>query len=299
MINNRHLLPSMDNLLCFLAAAEQLNFRKAAKQMALTPAAFGQRIKQLERQFGCALFARTSRSVELTPEGQRLLPVARETILQGLQCADAIHTDSLQPVRLCLGTRFELGISWVTPSIVELEKHHPHLRIDLYFGSGPDILQRMEQRALDCVISSTPKLHASWAAEFLHEETYVFVAAPSLLEETPFYTHEDAARHTLLDVDEHLPLTRYLTSAVGHMEFSEIRYCGAGAVIHILARQGLGVAVLPQYMVQDDLQAGTLCPIFPDETLLSDSFRLIFDRNTLFQSALIEVADFLRGCPLR
>ena len=40
-------LPSIMNLQCFVAAAEHLNFRRAASQLSLTPTAFGQRIKQL------------------------------------------------------------------------------------------------------------------------------------------------------------------------------------------------------------------------------------------------------------
>jgi len=70
------MLPSIESLRCFTAAAKLLNFRAAARSVALTPAAFGQRIKQLEEQLGTSLFHRTTRSVRLTESGLALLPAA-------------------------------------------------------------------------------------------------------------------------------------------------------------------------------------------------------------------------------
>jgi DNA-binding transcriptional LysR family regulator len=54
------MLPSLDSLQCFERAARLLNFRKAARAVGLTPAAFGQRIQKLEDQLGAKLFARTT-----------------------------------------------------------------------------------------------------------------------------------------------------------------------------------------------------------------------------------------------
>lgn len=69
-------LPSLDSLRCFAAAARLLNFRAAARTVALTPAALGQRIQKLEEELGAQLFRRTTRSVALTEAGLALLPAA-------------------------------------------------------------------------------------------------------------------------------------------------------------------------------------------------------------------------------
>src|SRR5438045_8790832 len=72
------MLPSLDSLQCFERAARLLNFRKAARAVGLTPAAFGQRIQKLEVQLGAKLFVRTTRSVRLTEAASALLePAAR------------------------------------------------------------------------------------------------------------------------------------------------------------------------------------------------------------------------------
>lgn len=65
-------LPSLKALRTFEAAARHLSFAKAARELAVTPAAVGFQIKQLEDDLGGALFLRKHRSVELTPRGLQL-----------------------------------------------------------------------------------------------------------------------------------------------------------------------------------------------------------------------------------
>ena len=67
---------SVDNLRCFLEAARLLNFRAAARAVALSPAALGQRIKKLEDELGEPLFHRTTRTVVADRGGPLLLPYA-------------------------------------------------------------------------------------------------------------------------------------------------------------------------------------------------------------------------------
>lgn len=295
-------LPSLDNLRCFLAAARYLHFRLAAEEVHLTPAAFGQRIRQLEAQIGRALFVRSTRSVRLTPEGLRLVPLASQTLHDALRCVQDIRAegDEKLPVHLTLGTRFELGLSWVVPGIVALPEHLAHLTVHLYFGSGPDLLDRLQRGQLDAVITSAPAAHSDWTSEFLHREDYVFLGAPSLLDRIPLDRVEDASHHTLLDINATLPLMRYLNSVVPRpLDFAHIRICGAGGAILELARAGLGVAVLPLYMASEAISLGQLRPVLPAISPLSDSFRMISRRDTLHARPIALLAEFFRAQDLR
>src|SRR5689334_25211554 len=133
-------LPSVDSLKCFCAAAKFLNFRAASRAVALTPAAFGQRIKQLEDQLGAQLFVRTTRSVRLSTAGLALLPAAQRAIASVEECARVVASeDALPPMELVIGTRHELGLSWLSPQIDHLKSLHPSLELHLYFGSGADL----------------------------------------------------------------------------------------------------------------------------------------------------------------
>lgn len=291
-------LPSIENLQCFLAAAGQLSFVRAASDCGLTPTAFGQRIRQLEEHLGAALFERTTRKVVLTETGLALIPLARSAVEQVGRCVGAAH-DTTPALTFTVGSRFELAASWLAPGLAALGDLKPRWKVHLYCGSGQDILDRLFSGELDAIVTSAPVSRAGTVATVLHPETYALVASPRLLAERPFSAPADASRHTLLDVDRSLPLARYLTSAPGEaLEFGDERYLGSGAAIHSLVRAGHGVAVLPTYMVQGDLESGSLVALLPKRELLSDTFRLIRRRETPLARALDVLGEFLRGLPL-
>src|SRR5713101_3726482 len=76
-------IPPLTALLAFERAASQLSFRRAARELALSPSAISHQIRGLEQQFGVKLFVRGARSVRLTAEGERYLAkvsVALETL---------------------------------------------------------------------------------------------------------------------------------------------------------------------------------------------------------------------------
>lgn len=291
-------LPSVDSLRCFVAAAQQLNFRRAASEVALTPAALSQRIKQLEEQLGCVLFDRSSRHVALTPAGAALLERARPA-LEALRACAEVCDAAPSRLRIVLGTRFELGTSFLVPVLVELRATRPHWRIELVFGSGAEILARLERGAVDAVVTSAPVADADWESVVLHPEAYVMVAAPSLVSRLPLRTVADAEAHVLLDIDGDLPLARYALSASPGLSFGDVWRVGTGAAVQQLAVAGEGVAVLPLHMVHADLRAERLVHVLPELPLLGDTFRLIHRRASPLAGVLAELADELRARPLR
>ncbi len=289
------MLPSLDNLRCFVAAAEHGTFRRAAKAVALTPTAFGQRIRQLEDQVGAELFERTTRRVDITPAGEALLPVAREALRAARRCLEVTDEVSDRVVPLTLGTRFELGMSWLVPAVLDARRERPRWRLELYFGSGGDIVEQLALGAVDTVITSAPVARTGWHQEPLHAERYVFVGAPRLLARTPFDGADAAVAHCLLDVDHTRPLSRYLVSVAPSIRFRDTLACGAGAAVRALCLEGLGVAVLPAYMVAADIERGALVRLLPDLEMLSDTFRLLWREGHADAATLVELAAWLRA----
>jgi LysR family transcriptional regulator, glycine cleavage system transcriptional activator len=290
-------MPSVESLRCFVAVAEHLSFRRAAAEVALTPAALTQRIKQLEEQLGAQLFDRSPRHVELTQAGRVLLQRAR-TALAAIAACGQLDAGDDAPVRFSLGTRFELGMSWIVPALGELRTLRPHWSIDLVFGSSEEILDRLEQGRVDAIVTSAPTAHEAWSARVLHPETYVLVAAPALVDARPLDRPEQAADHTLLDIDRSLPLFRYAQSVCPGLVFGGQWSCGTAAAIRAFVCAGQGVAVLPEYMVREDLNAGRLRVLLPDLELLADTFRLLYRRTSALGPILEQLADELGHRPL-
>lgn len=297
------MLPDLESLRCFLAAADTLNFRAAARVVGLTPAALGQRIRALEESLEVRLFHRTTRKVELTAAGMALLPKAQETMAAARACVRAARGElGPPPMEITIGTRHELGLSWVQPMLPDLENRFPYVNFHLYFGSGADLALRLQGHQIDCAVSSRRLSEPGLEAVNLHREDYVFVASPHLLASQPLDRLDDTASHTLLDIHSDLPLYRYFrdTPAVGDVvRFAGFRRMGTIAAIRAGVMRGAGVAVLPQYLVQPDLETGDLVPVLADVQLQPDWFRLVFRSDDPRVSTFRAMAAAMLTHPLR
>lgn len=292
----------LESLRCFAQAAQHLSFRVAAKACALSPAAFGDRIRRLEEELGAPLFERTTRKVTLTRAGERLVPQARRCLEEAERCRSIVASNESAPYELLLGTRFELGLSWVVPALSRLEKKHPERRLHLYFGDTPDLLPRVLRGELSCMITSARLTHPGLSFARLHEEEYVLVAAASLIQRQPFAAPDDARQHQLLDVHEDLPLFRYFLDARSAREvwqFRAVQHLGAIAAVRARVLEGAGIAVLPLYFVRQDLASRRLVRLMSKTKLPSDWFRLVWRTGHAREAELREVASELSELPLR
>lgn len=292
-------LPSVDSLRCFCVAAKLLNFRAASRVVALTPAAFGQRIKQLEDQLGAELFVRTTRSVRLSAAGLSLLPVAERAIQSVVDCARAVGPEvSIPPMEIVLGTRHELGLSWILPQIDRMKEKFPFLDLNLYFGSGDDLVHRVRSMQIDCAVTSTRLSDPALEGLRLHREDYVFVGAPSLLERIPFRNAADASKHVLVEISDELPLFRYWRDASSGslLSFGKLVRFGTIEAIRLRLLAGAGVGVVPKYLVQRDLDTKKLRVIMPKIVPQHDYFRLVIraddPRRTVFESLARSMSEF-------
>ena len=295
-------LPNLESISCFLAAARTLNFRAAAKTVALTPAAFGKRIKQLEAQLGCRLFERSTRHVTLTPNGEAMLPEARALLHTAKRCVHAGRGSAgPAPIRLSIGTRYELGLSWLMPMLTDLEHQFPHIEFNYYFGSGPDLEDRIRRFDIQCAVSSRVFVDPIFDSIRLVEETYAFVGSAELLNEKPFDEPSHAAQHCLIDAHEERPLFRYFRdaeNAPSTLHFAGFRIMGTTAAIREMLLSHRGVAVLPLYLVKPDILSGRLVRILPDVALRCDYFRLMFRRDDPHRDLYTTLADMMRQQPL-
>jgi LysR family glycine cleavage system transcriptional activator len=293
--------PDLISLGCFVAAGTHLNFRTAARLCALSPAAFGQRIRLLEEQVGATLLERTTRRVRLSPAGERLLPHARALLEGAEQCARVAQEDRVHPFELTLGTRFELGLSWIVPALDELEAKNPARRIHLFFGDS-DLLARVQRGELDAAVTSARIAHPQLRVAALCEERYAFVGGKRMLKKQPLCGARDADTHTLIDVHPDLPLFRYLLDASRAGEafrFRRTEHMGTIAAVRARVLAGAGVAVLPEYFVREDLARGRLVRILPRTRLPTDWFRLVWRAGHPRETQLQALAAELAVLPLR
>jgi LysR family transcriptional regulator, glycine cleavage system transcriptional activator len=257
-------------------------------------------VKQLEDALGAPLFERTTRKVTLTDAGLRLLPAAERALSAAAECARAVRGgEGLPEAEITLGTRHELGISWIVPQLDHIAKRYPTLGVHLYFGSGPDLVLRVRTMEIDCAVTSTRFTDPKIQELRLHREDYALVGSPTLLARLPLRAPEDAPAHTLLDISAELPLFRYLRDAGTALRFGRVVRLGTIAAIRARALEGAGVAVLPRYFVERDLEKNTLVRALPKIPPAHDYFRLIFRGDDPRRVVYESLAALLAEEPLR
>lgn len=291
-------LPDLESLACAEALARTLHFQKAARSRALSAPAFGRRIQLLEEQLGRPLFQRTTRRVQLADGAEQILVRARKL----LEDAAALASGAASPrgtVDIVIGTRHELGMSFLLPARAEIHRALPGVRTHVFFGSTHELDGAVASLRVHAAVTSRLPASLALDAEPLHREDYELVASPRVLAADRVRALDDLARHALLDIDDTLPLASYLFRASGALRFASVTTLGTIEAVRYAARAGEGVAVLPRYFVADDLKKKQLVRVSARAELAHDFFRLVFRRDAPERSTLARIANVLRTLKLR
>ncbi|TVZ01572.1 LysR family transcriptional regulator [Trebonia kvetii] len=136
-------------LACFAAVAEELSFARAAQRLHIVQPAVSQQVRRLERELGVRLFERTSRRVQLTAAGERLLPEARSVLSAAgrtRQVAAEIAVGDAGILRL--GTSQGLG-GRLDEILSELARRAPGVRVRLVAATAGERLEQVRSGRLD------------------------------------------------------------------------------------------------------------------------------------------------------
>ncbi|AWW75172.1 LysR family transcriptional regulator [Erythrobacter sp. KY5] len=122
------------------AAARHLSFTRAADELAVTPAAVGQQIRALEDHLGVVLFRRTSKGLELTPEGEAGLDPLREGFLRFEESVAAMQAGQSSD-RYTIAAPREFYAEWLSPRLAEFQAGTPGVVYTILADEGADFTE--------------------------------------------------------------------------------------------------------------------------------------------------------------
>ncbi len=140
-----------DLLRSFLAVVDTGSFTRAAASVHLTQSTVSQQIRRLELQLGCELLDRGGRYVVATPEGERLLGVARR-IIDLMQEAEAQVAFSAGGGVIRLGVPEDFAAHPLTPMLAAFADAYPALRLEVASGLSHELWQRFQEGELDIAL---------------------------------------------------------------------------------------------------------------------------------------------------
>ena len=280
----RRFLPSTTALCAFEAAARHGSATKAAAELALTQGAISRQIKALETQLGVALMTRNGRRLELTPTGARYAEEIRVLLGQLVKSTLALRTNPTGG-NLNLSILPAFGMHWLAPRLPAFGRAHPEITINLSTRLAPfDFATEPFDAAIHFGRPDWP------GAEHLYlaPETVLAVCQPGFLEgrsikDGPLLHLETRPRGWArwLKAKE---LTAPEDPGMQFDQFSTM----AQAAMH-----GLGFALLPTFVAQPYLDAGTLELAAPDRQDSIGSYYLVFPKDGNRSAALEQFANWL------
>jgi LysR family glycine cleavage system transcriptional activator len=288
----RRQIPSTAALAAFEAAARHQSFTKAADELAVTQSAVCRQIAVLEDLLGVKLFKRTRRGVALTERGVGYARNVRARL-------DAIERDTLELMSHGgQGSSLELGVvpsfasSWLLPRLAGFRAQHPHVTVHMSTRTRPFLF---EDSALDAALYAGPAGWPGTEADFLMREPLAAVASPALAGSRKSLRAADVAKLPLLQASTRPHAWRDWFQAQGVQAADatagpryELFSMQAQAAIH-----GLGVALIPRFLIEDELKRGLLVRVARGDYLSDRSYYLIYPQGAAQSPALGAFRDWL------
>lgn len=289
---SRRLLPSLASLRA-LEALDRLGSASAvADELSLTQSAVSRQLQTLERQMGQTLLIRDRKRLTLTPEAREFADAVRGAL-------NTIGTAALRLQTrpgggtLSLAILPTFGMRWLMPRLPDFAARNPDVTINMgtelvpfdFAGTGYDA-------AIHFGTADWPGTDAL----LLRHEQVIAVAAPALAA-APVMRAADVLKLPLLHIRTRPRAwadwlafhgqvqTRALPGTL-HDQFSTIMQ----AALH-----GLGVALMPDYLVEADIAAGRLVAVFGGPVEARGAYYLVWPRTKSADPSLLRFRDWLSG----
>jgi DNA-binding transcriptional LysR family regulator len=289
-------LPDFEAWAVFASVVEHRSFSGAATALGVSKATVSKAISRLETRLGTTLFHRTSRRLTLTDSGQKLAERAQRILTEG-QCAEeeALDAASAPAGLVRIAAPLTFGIKHLSPILAEFLADNPGIRIDLRLS---DAFVDIVGEGIDIALRIAELPDSSLRARRLGPVTGHIVGAPA------YFDKHGRPRHPA-DLAAHACFTYANTANPDVWRFRKpggeeaavrvdgpIRTDNGDAMLPAL-RSGLGIAVLPGFIVDEDIAAGRLEAVLPEWSAGSAALHLITPPGTLRPARVEALIEFL------
>lgn len=285
-------LPSLRDMELFVTVVQAGNFSAAGRRVGLSPASVSRYINALEDRLGVRLLNRTSRKLSLSDMGaiffqraERILNDVRETHIEVTQ--EHVRPQGILHVH----SRMLVGMQYIAPALPTFLEQFPEISVDLTL-SNDDV--DMIENNIDVDIRIGSLADSSLIARKLVTSERMLCCTPGYLASRPtIMTPEDLLAHNCLTYKLNLGgvTWRFLAQdgTLSEVPVKGTLRTNSGPALHIAMMQGLGLALMPDWAVANELAAGTLVRVLAD-------YRISF---TSFENAVYAVYSPTKHLPVK
>jgi DNA-binding transcriptional LysR family regulator len=253
--------PSLDDLSILVTIADTRSLTQSARLLEIPISTLSRRLIGLEKALRTSLFHRSTRAVSLTGEGQRIYDLAKPAIESARDAATKIGArDTAVSGQVIIATTAALGQYLVAPKLADLVQTFPDLKIDLRLSERRD---NIIADGVDIAIRIGKLEDSDLISRRFCQVTLKIAAAPAYLTARgALKTREDLAKQSAIVTSPRLATWHFDDGTDVEMAWQ----IAAGNMITArdLAVSGLGIAMLPDFMIEADLRCSKLIELLPD-----------------------------------
>lgn len=247
----------------FVRVVETGGLSAAARALKLTPSAVSKLVSRLETRLGARLLNRSTRRLQLTPEGEAFFARSVRVLADIDEAEREVLAGAAPRGRVRVNSVVDLGGQFILPLVPAFLEQHPDVTLDIVLTD--QVVDLLEERA-DVAIRMGALRSSNLTARKLGESRAVVVAAPDYLARRGVPTRlEDLADHHQLD----FTFTRSVRNwpfrgpdgQVVHLPGAGGVQVGDGASLRRLALAGAGLARMSVFAAAEDIRAGRLTPV--------------------------------------
>ena len=288
----------LEDLLIFVSTADSGSLSAAARHLDLTASVASVGLKRLETELGVQLLARSTRSLRLTPDGERYLQHAR-TVLQTVEAGQHAVAQGRNAIggTVSISLPSDLGRNVLMNWLDAFQTQHPKVSVQVRIG---DKVTNMFSHPVDLAIRyGMPEDSTLIALPLAPENTRVLCAAPSYLAKhgKPL-TPDDLAGHNCLRFALNETMyDRWMFYADGQSIAAHVRgnrSSDDGELVRRWALAGHGIAYKSRIDVLADLRSGALAPLMTNFKGESAPLSLVCAHRLMLSPTLNALRDFLR-----
>lgn len=284
---------NLNNLRAFYHVARLKSFSAAAKELLIQQPALSKNVKALEEELGVKLYQRVGRGIELTDEGQYIFARSAEIFDQVAQIFRYSRDQDI-PLKETVSLACSDAISsLMVPNILrELSTRYPGVRPIVSTGKSAEMLELIKQGKIEggAFFHLPKKLSGVIIKERIPLEFKLVIEAThfhSAKTRTSFIGSREVDDPENLKFPTVERMQRYWPE-------TQIRFSSNSLLCHLeMVKAGLGVAILPLFMVRKELRRGVLRSLLPEEEFIFD-LKIVKKTSTPLSSFSQDFFDLIR-----
>jgi len=238
---------STRQLEAFINLAEQRSFTRAAGLSHLSQPAFSALIRSLESAVGARLFDRTTRSVELTAEGQLFVDPARRLLSDAERAfADMRDHVARRRGRVSVAVLPSLAAGWLPGVLAQFHARYPGIELDVADVLSDACIQRVRTGNADFALASTRADSAELRAEpFCADDFHVVCRRDHPLASKRRLKLPDLAPYPIVQLARSSSVRQHLEAAIYPTQLQTVMELDQLSSVAGMVKAGLGLSVVP------------------------------------------------------